>query len=570
MENVVIIAAAAVLFFFILVYSMFRRYKRCPSDRILVVYGKVGKGEDETGRSAKCIHGGAAFVWPIIQDYAFLDLTPISIEVDLTSALSRQNIRVDVPSRFTVGISTEPGIMNNAAERLLGLQQAQVYDLAKDIIFGQLRLVVATMDIEEINSNRDKFLSNVAANVEAELQKIGLKLINVNVTDIKDESGYIEALGKEAAAKAINDAKKSVAEKNRDGSIGEANAFQEQRIKVSEANAQATIGETNANQMERVQVADANATASIGEANASQKERVSIAEADANAVVGEAEAKKEERIQTSAANANAIDGENAAKIQIADSDADRRERQAEASRKAEAAEKVKQAKALEEAYAAQRLAEDARAIRDKAAQTADIVVPAEIDKQKIEIDAEAQAENIRRIAKGEADALLLKKQAEAEGIYEVLTKQAQGLDKIVEAAGDNAKDAAMLIIADKLAELVKLQSEAIQNIKIDKVTVWDSAGGGKDGKSSSTAGFLSGLYQSVPPLNDVFKMAGMDLPSYLGEETEAKAAKAAAEAAANTPPTVEVINNIEDENTGSSDIDNDNDDDDHGDTDNKA
>lgn len=487
MNFVVIGIVVAVFFVFIMMVSLFSRYKRCPSDRILVVYGKVGKGSDGEGQSAKCIHGGAAFIWPIIQDYEFLDLTPLSIEVDLKSALSKQNIRVDVPSRFTVGISTEPGVMNNAAERLLGQSQDSIYDLSKDIIFGQLRLVVATMDIEEINSNRDKFLANVASNVEAELKKIGLKLINVNVTDIKDESGYIEALGKEAAAKAINDAKKSVAEKDRDGSIGEANAMQEQRTQVAAANAQA--------------------------------------------MVGEAEAAKEERIKTSAANAHAIDGENKAKMQIADSDAERREREAEAKRKAEAAEKVKAAKALEEAYAAQQLAERARAERDKAAQMADIVVPAQISKQKIEIDAEAEAENIRRIAKGEADAIWMKREAEAKGIYEILTKQAEGFNQIVKAANNNSKDAALLIVADKLEELVRLQSEAIKNIKIDKVTVWDS-NGGKEG--SSTANFLSGMYKSVPPLQDMFKMAGMELPSYLkGENTDH-------EEGSSTPPVEEV------------------------------
>ena len=441
----VIIIGVVVVFIFILLIGLFQRYKRCPSDRILVVYGKVGKGSDDLGRSAKCIHGGAAFIWPIIQDYEFLDLTPISIEVMLTNALSRQNIRVDVPSRFTVGISTEEGVMTNAAERLLGLDQQNIHDLAKDIIFGQLRLVVATMDIEEINSNRDKFLANVANNVEAELKKIGLKLINVNVTDIKDESGYIEALGKEAAAKAINDARKSVAEKDRDGSIGEANAVQDQRVKVASADA------------------------------------------------------------------TAVEGENIAKIKIAQSDAARREKEAEAQKIAIAAEKVQAARALEEAYAAEQEAENARATRDKATQTADIVVPAQIDKEKVEIDAEAKAENIRRIARGEADAILFKKQAEAKGIYEVLTKQAEGFKQIVEAAGKNSKDAVLLIIADKMDELVRLQTEAIQNIKIDKVTVWDS---GK-GEKTSTANFISGLYKSVPPLQEMFDMAGMQLPEYL-------------------------------------------------------
>lgn len=440
----------AILFVFVFLIILIKRYKRCPSDRILVVYGKVGGGQ-----SAKCIHGGAAFILPVIQDYEFLDLTPISIEVNLMNALSKQNIRVNVPSRFTIGVSTEPGIMQNAAERLLGLGQNEIQDLAQEIIFGQLRLVVASMDIEEINSDRDKFLANISKSVESELKKVGLKLINVNITDIVDESGYIEALGKEAAAHAINAARKSVAEKNRDGAIGEANALQD------------------------------------------------------------------ERTQVAAANAQAVDGENTAKISVANSDSLRRQREAEAERVAIAAEKVQSAKALEESYAAEKEAELARAERERSSQQADIIVPAEIDKKKVEIDAEAEAEKIRRRAKGEADAILFKAQAEAEGLYEVLTKQAAGLDQIVKAAGNNSKDAVLLLIADKLPELVKTQAEAIKNIKIDKVTVWEN-GGNKDGKSS-TSNFISGMYKSVPPLQEMFNMAGMQLPDYLkGKEIPAE------------------------------------------------
>jgi len=444
------------LFIVLTLIILIKRYKRCPSDRILVVYGKVGGGQ-----SAKCIHGGAAFIIPVIQDYEFLDLTPISIEVNLVNALSKQNIRVNVPSRFTIGVSTEPSTMQNAAERLLGLGAQDVQELAKEIIFGQLRLVVASMDIEEINNDRDKFLTNISQSVETELKKVGLKLINVNITDIVDESGYIEALGKEAAAHAINAARKSVAEKTRDGSIGEANA------------------------------------------------------------------KQDERSQVAAANAQAVEGENTAKISVANSDSLRRQREAEAERVAIASEKVQSAKALQESYAAEQEAETARAERERSSQMADIIVPAQIDKQKAEIDAEAEAERIRRRAKGEADAILFKAQAEAKGLYEVLTKQAAGLDEIVKAAGNNSKDAVLLLIADKLPELVKTQAEAIKNIKIDKVTVWEN-GGGKDGKSS-TSNFISGMYKSVPPLQEMFNMAGMDLPEYLKgkdkKEIEANDAK---------------------------------------------
>ncbi|MGB0403242.1 MAG: flotillin family protein [Salibacteraceae bacterium] len=489
------LVGAVVIILFVFLFSMFRRYKRCPSDQILVVYGKTGGGT-----SAKCIHGGAAFIWPIIQDYSFLDLTPISIEVNLVNALSKQNIRVNVPSRFTIGISTEPTVMQNAAERLLGLSLDAVQELAQEIIFGQLRLVVASMDIEEINTDRDKFLSHITHSVEAELKKVGLKLINVNITDIHDESGYIEALGKEAAAKAINDAIISVSQKDRDGAIGQATAVQDQRV----------------------QVADLNAMATIGEANASQNERVQTADAEAKAKIGEAEANQQERIKTAVANAKSIEGENISQIEIAESNALRRERQAEANKRATSSEKVQSAKALEEAYAAEKLAEIARASRKQAEQQADIIVPAQIDKEKITIDAEAEAEQIRRIAKGEADAIFLKKEAEAKGLYQILTKQAEGLDRIVKAAGDDPKDAVLLLVADKLPELVKTQAEAIKNIKIDKVTVWEG-GGGKDGKTS-TSNFISGMYKSVPPLQEMFNMAGMQLPNYLkGEEVEGTA-----------------------------------------------
>lgn len=444
----IILPIIIVLIIFITVIAVFARYKKCPSDKVLVVYGKTGRGTDGESRSAKCIHGGAAFIWPVIQNYQFLDLTPISIEVNLTNALSKQNIRVDVPSRFTVGVSTEESIMPNAAERLLALGLKEIQELAKDIIFGQLRLVVATMDIEEINSNRDKFLINVSQNVESELKKIGLKLINVNVTDIRDESGYIEALGKEAAAKAINDAKKTVAEKNRDGAIGEADAKQDERVRVS------------------------------------------------------------------AANAKAIEGENLAKITVANSEAEKMERQAEANRRSNASQKVQAAKALEESYVAEQLAEKARAVRERATKEADVIVHAEIEKRRVEIDAEAKAETIRRIAKGEADATLARMESEAKGNMEILTKQAEGLKEIVEAAGNSAENAVMLMMTDKIEQLVTLQVEAIKNIKIDKITVWDTMGGNGNG-TPTTANFLSGMLKSVPPLQDVFKSAGMELPNYL-------------------------------------------------------
>lgn len=495
----IIIIVVAVVVLFVTITALISRYKRCPSDKILVIYGKTG------GTSAKCVHGGGAFIWPVIQDYSYLDLKPISIEANLTNALSRQNIRVDVPCRFTIAISTESDSMNTAAERLLGLSPEQIQELAKDILFGQLRLVIATMTIEEINSDRDKFLDNISKNVDSELKKIGLKLINVNVTDIKDESGYIEALGKEAAAKAINEAKISVAEQEKIGETGKAMADREKDVQIAETHRDRDV-----------KIAITN-----------KDKEVSIAEAFKDESIGKAEAQRDTRVKTSEANAIAIQGENEAKIAIAQSEATRREKEAEALRIALASEKVQQAKALEESYVAEQKAEAARADRERSTQNANVVIPAEIAKQKAIIDAQAEAERIRVQAKGEADAIYAKMEAEAKGLYEILTKQAEGYREVVNAAGGDPTKAFQLLLIEKLPELVKTQVEAVKNIKIDKITVWDS-GNNTDG-NGSTANFVSGMMKTVPPLNDLFNMAGLNLPTYLKGENPTEESSAQVE-----------------------------------------
>ena len=499
--NPIILIAVAAIVLFVTISALISRYKRCPSDKILVIYGRTG------GTSARCIHGGGAFIWPVIQDYSFLDLKPLSIEANLTNALSRQNIRVDVPCRFTIAISTESDSMNTAAERLLGLSSEQVQELAKDILFGQLRLVIATMTIEEINSDRDKFLDNISKNVDSELKKIGLKLINVNVTDIRDESGYIEALGKEAAAKAINEAKISVAEQEKIGETGKALADREKDTQIAETHRDRDV---------KIAI--------------TQKDReISIATAAKDETIGKAEAERDTRVKTSEANAIAIQGENEAKIAIANSEALRREKEAESLRVAIAAEKVQQAKALEESYIAEQKAELARSERERSTQIANIVVPAEIAKQRAIIEAQAAAETIRENAKGEADAIFAKMEAEAKGLFEILTKQAEGYKDVVAAAGGDPSKAFQLLLLEKLPELVKTQVEAVKNIKIDKITVWDSGNG--QGENGSTANFVSGMMKTVPPLNDLFNMAGLNLPTYLkGEDTPTS----------ETPPTIQV------------------------------
>ena len=496
-----------VAFLFLIVSTLVflaSRYKRCPSDQILVLYGKVGEGQ-----SARCIHGGGTMVWPLIQDYAYISLTPMTISIPLQKALSLQNIRINVPSTFTVGNSTEPEIMNAAAERLLNLTSQQIEEMAKEIIFGQLRLTVASLTIEQINQDRESFLESIRKNVAPELNKIGLYLINVNITDITDESGYIDSIGKKAAAEAINQAKVDVAEQDKLGAIGEAEATKVKEIRVAENVAEAQKGKKKAEADQRVFVQQQETAATIGEAQANKDKEIKVAENVAESEKGKKKAEADRRIFVQQQEAQAVDGENMAKADIAAANAELAVKQAQAMKLGEVAKR----EAEVEIQKAQYLAEEQRL-------NAEEVVRQEIEKRKIEIAAEAEAEKIRREAKGQADAILLKYQAEAEGLRKVLESKAAGYLELVKGCNGDAKAVATLLMTEKIEKIVEMQVEAIRNIKIDKVTVWDSAGGTKDG--TATSNFLSGLIKSIPPLHDVAKMAGVELPEYLGRMTVEK------------------------------------------------
>ncbi len=492
------LVGAVLLMFLVSIVILVRQYKRCPSNKILVKYGKVG-----SNRAAQCLHGGGSFVIPLIQDYAFLKLEPMVIEIPLTGALSLNNIRVDVPSTFTVGISTNPVLMNNAAERLLHLDERKIRDQAQDIILGQLRLVIATLSIEEINKDREKFMSLVNTNVAEEINKIGLALINVNIRDITDESGYIQAIGKRAAAEAINRARVEVAEQERNGATGEAAAIRERDIGVARELAAAATGEKDAEQHRRVSVAALEATAIQGEVTSKRDLEIATAQREAETTAARKRAEQEQRVQVAAAEADAVAGENTARARVAESEAQLAEIRADAARRAE----IAAARAKQAIFEAERERELARLRKEQLAVQ-------EIEKQRIEIAAEAAAEKARREARGQADAILARYQAEAEGTRRVLEAKAEGYRRLMEACADNPQVAPTLLMIEQMPTLVSEQVKAIQNLKIDKITVWDSGGG--NGGRGGTAGFLSGLIGSLPAMHDLAEQAGIELPEVLG------------------------------------------------------
>ncbi len=514
----------------VLIFSFFfamlvKQYRRCPSNRVLVVYGKV------TGdRAARCMHGGGTFVIPLLQSYDYLSLEPTTIDIELTSALSKKNIRVNVPSTFTIGISTDPDIMNNAAERLLGLDEQGIAMQARDIILGQMRLVIATLSIEEINQDREKFLDLVNQNVNFELNKIGLEMINVNIRDITDESGYIEALGQKAASEAINKAKVEVAVADREGAVGSASAKKEMDVDVATQEAQSVTGQKGAERDQRVEVAKLEAEGITGEAQARRAQEVAVAEQDALTAKGRKKAEAHQRVEVAELESAAVKGENESQAEIASYTATLEERKAEAKRRGE----VAMAESARDVLRAEKEQEVARLEKIQVAQQL-------VEQQKIEIDADAEAGRLRRIAAGEADATLARYTAEAEGLQKVLEAKAQGYQRMIEVCGDRPDLAPALLVIEQLPELVAEQVKAIQNLKIDKITVWDSGANGVGGDASgSTSGFLRSLIGSLPPIHELAKQAGIDLPNVLGRVAEPSQVAVADDAATDVPVEGEV------------------------------
>ncbi len=473
-----------------------KQYKRCPSNRLLVIYGRTGKG-----KASRTVHGGAAFIIPLLQDYAYLSLEPIQIEIPLRGALSSENIRVNVPSVFTVAISTEAAVMQQASIRLLGLSAGEIRKQAEEIIFGILRQVIAGMRIEEINRDRDKFLHQVQHQLEPELNKIGLQLINVNITDITDESGYIDAIGQKAASEAIQKARGDVADNEKMGETRVASAERDMAIQVANARRDQSIGTREAEKDQAVRVATLQKEQIVAEKQASFEREANVKDAERGM-----------RVRVAGADAEAIDGENIAQAQIAQSQADLAVKRADAyelgeSRKkeAEAAVLVVQNNAMAEAALA-----DAR--RVEAERRAELEAPAKAEKAKMIVDAEAKAEQVRIHANAQADAIFAKLDAEARGNYEILAKKGDGLERIVQACG-GSQEAFQMLMLEHLDHLAEASAKAISNIKFDKVVVWEN--GTNDGKSS-TANFLSGLARTMPPMMQVMKdIGGIELPEAL-------------------------------------------------------
>lgn len=443
----------ALILFLIVSFLMF--YKKCQPNELLVIYGKTG-GK----RSAKVVHGGGALVIPGLQDYTKLSLTPLDYDVDLKEALSSNNIRLNIPVSCTVAIGRTPELSQNAAERLLGLSLDEILGAAESITIGQLRAAVATLTIEEINQDRERFMETINVNIETELAKLGLEVINVNIRDITDQSGYIDAIGQKAASTAVNQAKIDVAEQEKAGAIGieKANREREQTVAEQKAAADKKIAETEKDKESHV-----------AEQIALQKEAVNLS-------------KKKE-------------AESDALLAVAKTNADK-------------AASLALEKADKEIYEAKK---DSELAKQRSIEVVNETIEAEKEIER----ANGVAKSIEIKAKAEAEAYLMKYKAEAEGIQLVMRAKAEGYKELQAALG-GTQHIVQIEMVNKIVEITQLQTEAISKMKIDSINVWDGGSKGGNGEAG-LKGFMKDFLTMGAPMNELAKTVGFELPTFLGQ-----------------------------------------------------
>ena len=505
---------------FVLILStvvVISRYVKCKPNEILIKYGKLGSGKADAVKSAKIVHGKGTFVIPIIQGYATMSLEPIQMNLDFKGALSAENIRVDVPTNLTVAIDTEDAMMQTAAERLLGMDQRAIQNLVSEVIYGQMRIVIAKLTISEMNTDRDKFQQMISENVTNELKKYGLKLMNINIVNIQDAANIIVNMGKEAAAKTENEALFRIAEQEKVGKSRIAKENKEKEIAVAEADAEEKSKVAEANKTRDLNIASAERERITGIEKAKAEKETNVAKAIAEKDAKVAEANADRDIRQANADKNAKVATNLALQEVAQSNAELEVKQADAKRLAGEAQVDAETKVAIKRQEQEREVEKAKAAKVEQQLQAEKVIPAEMAKKETVIKAEAEAEKLKKEADGYSAATLAKAKAdaeatrlrgeaeakanqakllaEAEGKKQSLLAEAEAYKQMLEASEQHPDLAIQFKIVEKInyTDIAKAQSAAFEKMNLGNINIYDSG----DGKSA--ANFMKNMVNTVAP-----------------------------------------------------------------------
>jgi flotillin len=458
-----ILIAIAIFLVITLIAVFIKKYRTAGPDEALIVTGSyLGNGKtvhiDESGNKIKIIRGGGTFVLPVFQQAEPLSLLSSKLDVTTPEVYTEQGVPVMADGTAIIKIGGTVNEIATAAEQFLGKSKEDRENEAKEVLEGHLRSILGSMTVEEIYKNRDKFSQEVQRVASQDLAKMGLNIVSFTIKDVRDKNGYLDSLGKPR-----------IAQVRRDANIATAEAEKETRIKQAEADKEAKKAE-----LERAtEVAEAEKENQLKTAEYRREQDIAKARADQAYDLETARAKQE--VTEHEMQIKIIERQK--QIELEEKEILRREKQydSEVKKKADA----------------DRYAVEQAAIADKARQMA----TADATQYRIEAEAKAQAEKIRVDGLAKAEAQRAQGESEAEIIRLKGLAEAEAKRKIAEAFEQYGQAAVLDMVIRMLPQYAKEIASPLGNI--DKITVVDTGGSGKDGGANKVTGYATDLMASL-------------------------------------------------------------------------
>lgn len=480
----------------LLILVFIARYRTAGPDEALIVTGSaLGNGKNvvssDDGKKIKIIRGGGTFVVPVLQQHEALSLLNHKLEVGTKNTYTKQGVPVTVNGVSIIKVGSSIEEVSTAAEQYLGKTPEDLRLEAREVLEGHLRAILSSMTVEEIYSNREKFAQSVQEVASTDLKKMGLRIVSFTIKEISDDNGYLTALGQPQIAAVKRDAAIASANADKDSRIQKAEA--EKEAKESEYRRLAEIAEAEKEKELKVQ---------------SYKREQEQAKADADIAYELQQAKAQQNVVEEKMRVQIIEREK--QIELEEKEIYRREKQydAEVKKKADADRYAVEKQAEANRFSAEQKAEADRYTVEKKAEADKIreVMQAEAQQFKIESEAKGRAEEVRvqGLAKAEieeaqglaeAKAEKAKGEAEAEVIRLKGLAEAEAKQKVAEAFEKYGQAAVLDMVVRMLPSYAKEIAAPLGNI--DKITVVDTGGSGKNGGAGKVAGYATDLMATM-------------------------------------------------------------------------
>ena len=481
-EEIIILIVVLVIAAFAAVGIYASRYKRVPPNMAMVVYG--AKQKQAGVRGYNVVSGGGRFVWPIVEDVAWLRLDVRTLDVvvnEIVTDVTRSGARINIKAVGQVKVSSESATMLTAAENLLGKSEVEINEIALKTLEGHARGVCATLTVEQINSERDALSTKIQNMAGNDLKNMGIEIRSFVIKEIEDEHGYLEALGVKKTEEVKRDARMGKANANREATIAEAQAAQQAEKANAEAEAQVALYHKERDITRQKSEAD-----------------VEVERANREIAFGLQTARRNQELIVEQKKIDIRSKEQEVLVQV--QEVKRREQE-------QIAAMVVPAKAQADAIAATADGEKRRLVITAEGEKERAILVAEGEKERLSRVAHGEAERIRQEGTAEADIIRLKGEAEAYAIRARGLAEAEAMTKKAEAWEMYGKAAITQLIVEKLPEIVANAARPLENT--EKLIIMGERG------PANLVGSVVEIAAQGPAL--VKALTGMDISDLAGK-----------------------------------------------------